>query len=47
MHTRLLRAEVLTVKADTTRLKQVILNLLSNAIKYNQEEGRCGYRRSG
>ncbi|MGD1084943.1 MAG: PAS domain S-box protein [Verrucomicrobiota bacterium] len=27
------------VKADRTRLKQVIINLLSNAIKYNQERG--------
>jgi signal transduction histidine kinase/CheY-like chemotaxis protein len=35
------------VKADHTRLKQVILNLLSNAIKYNHENGmvnvRCHY----
>lgn len=35
------------VKADHTRLKQVILNLLSNAIKYNHFNGmvtvRCGY----
>jgi signal transduction histidine kinase/CheY-like chemotaxis protein len=29
----------LTVVADRTRLKQVMLNLLSNAIKYNREEG--------
>jgi signal transduction histidine kinase/CheY-like chemotaxis protein len=29
----------LTVVADRTRLKQVLLNLLSNAIKYNREEG--------
>jgi signal transduction histidine kinase len=28
-----------TVKADRTRLKQVLLNLLSNAIKYNRESG--------
>jgi CheY-like chemotaxis protein len=27
------------VKADRTRLKQVIINLLSNAIKYNQANG--------
>jgi PAS domain S-box-containing protein len=27
------------VKADRTRLKQIIINLLSNAIKYNQEQG--------
>jgi len=35
------------VKADHTRLKQVILNLLSNAIKYNRYNGmvnvRCSY----
>ncbi|WP_236953994.1 PAS domain-containing protein [Marinobacter salinus] len=29
-----------TVRADRTRLKQVLLNLLSNAIKYNKENGR-------
>lgn len=28
------------VRADRTRLKQVLLNLLSNAIKYNREAGR-------
>ncbi|MEK6289770.1 MAG: PAS domain S-box protein, partial [Acidobacteriota bacterium] len=27
------------VKADRTRLKQVLINLLSNAIKYNREQG--------
>ncbi len=27
------------VRADMTRLKQVIINLLSNAIKYNREQG--------
>lgn len=27
------------VKADYTRLKQVMVNLLSNAVKYNQEKG--------
>ena len=27
------------VKADRTRLKQVLLNLLSNAVKYNREGG--------
>jgi signal transduction histidine kinase len=35
------------IRADHTRLKQVILNLLSNAIKYNHENGmvtvRCQY----
>ena len=35
------------VKADHTRLKQVIINLLSNAIKYNRHNGmvnvRCHY----
>lgn len=29
-----------SVKADYTRLKQVMLNLLSNAVKYNQDHGR-------
>ncbi len=28
------------VRADRTRLKQVLLNLLSNAIKYNRENGK-------
>lgn len=28
------------VKADSTRLKQVLLNLLSNAVKYNREHGQ-------
>jgi PAS domain S-box-containing protein len=28
------------VRADRTRLKQILINLLSNAIKYNQEQGR-------
>lgn len=28
-----------TVRADRTRLKQVVLNLLSNAVKYNRPEG--------
>ena len=27
------------VKADRTRLKQIVINLLSNAIKYNKEKG--------
>ena len=27
------------VKADRTRVKQIIINLLSNAIKYNKEQG--------
>ena len=30
----------LVVKADRTRLKQVLLNLFSNAVKYNSENGR-------
>ena len=29
----------LIVKADRTKLKQVLINLLSNAIKYNREQG--------
>ncbi len=29
----------ITVQADRTRLKQVLLNLLSNAIKYNRDDG--------
>jgi PAS domain S-box-containing protein len=29
----------LSVFADSTRLKQVVLNLLSNAVKYNREQG--------
>ena len=32
-------AEHLTVQADHTRLKQIILNLLSNAVKYNRKGG--------
>jgi len=31
--------EALSVNADRTRLKQVLLNLLSNAVKYNREGG--------
>jgi PAS domain S-box-containing protein len=30
----------LAVRADQTRLKQVLLNLLSNAVKYNSENGK-------
>ena len=33
------QAPLAVVKADRTRLKQVLLNLLSNAIKYNREMG--------
>src|SRR6476646_11497198 len=29
----------LFVKADRTRLKQIVINLLSNAIKYNRDRG--------
>jgi PAS domain S-box-containing protein len=31
--------EPLFVRADRTRLKQIVINLLSNAIKYNKEQG--------
>ena len=27
------------VRADMTRLKQIVINLLSNAIKYNKADG--------
>lgn len=30
----------IAVRADQTRLKQVLLNLLSNAVKYNRENGK-------
>jgi len=32
------------VRADRTRLKQVLLNLLSNAVKYNRDEGSIEVR---
>ncbi|WP_126456551.1 sensor histidine kinase [Sulfuriflexus mobilis] len=32
--------EGMSVKADGSRLKQIIINLLSNAIKYNRDNGR-------
>ncbi|MDE2454554.1 MAG: PAS domain-containing protein, partial [Burkholderiales bacterium] len=32
------------VRADPTRLRQVLLNLLSNAVKYNREQGRVELR---
>ncbi len=34
--------EAVYVKADETKLRQVILNLLTNAIKYNKENGTVG-----
>jgi signal transduction histidine kinase/ActR/RegA family two-component response regulator len=36
----------LSVRADRTRLKQVLLNLASNAIKYNKQGGRVTVRLS-
>ena len=36
--------EDLVVKADRTRVKQVMINLLSNAIKYNRSAGRVDVR---
>jgi len=33
-------AEVPSVRADYTRLKQVLLNLMSNAVKYNRKNGK-------
>jgi len=38
-YTTNVNCEGCSVKADTLRLKQVLLNLLSNAIKYNREAG--------
>ena len=32
-------AKAVFVRADRTRLKQIVINLLSNAIKYNKEQG--------
>lgn len=32
-------AKGLTLKADPTRLKQVVLNVMSNAVKYNNDKG--------
>ncbi len=37
-------AQALFVKADRTRVKQVIVNLLSNAIKYNRQGGTVEVR---
>lgn len=37
-----LKACEVQVRADRTRLKQVLLNLLSNAIKYNRPQGMVG-----
>jgi PAS domain S-box-containing protein len=40
--TQTLQACQVQVRADRTRLKQVLLNLLSNAIKYNRPQGMVG-----
>jgi PAS domain S-box-containing protein len=37
-------ADLRQVRADRTRLKQVLLNLLSNAVKYNREGGSVSVR---
>ena len=37
----------IAVRADRTRLKQVLLNLLSNAIKYNRESGQVSLSVAG
>ncbi|MBK8119646.1 MAG: sensor histidine kinase, partial [Sulfuritalea sp.] len=34
---------IASIKADHTRVKQVLINLLSNAIKYNQVGDRCSW----
>lgn len=39
LSTALAPCEAVAVRADPTRLKQVLLNLLSNAVKYNNEGG--------
>lgn len=39
IHDAISPGPVLSVAADTLRLKQVLLNLLSNAVKYNREGG--------
>jgi PAS domain S-box-containing protein len=40
IHIQRLEAPHAQVRADRTRLKQILLNLLSNAIKYNREQGQ-------
>jgi len=39
----------ISVKADETRLKEVLVNLLTNAVKYNTDNGlvSVGYKKSG
>jgi signal transduction histidine kinase len=39
-----LHAPAVSVRADPTRLKQVLINLLSNAVKYNTTQGTVAIR---
>jgi len=40
IHGAVMSGDGISVRADETRLKQVLLNVLSNAVKYNQAQGR-------